>query len=39
MPTSADVRDPEALKKAVQATIDKFGRIDFVICGEQYQRY
>ncbi|KZT68480.1 NAD(P)-binding protein [Daedalea quercina L-15889] len=29
----ADVRDPEQLKGAVAKTIEKFGRIDFVICG------
>jgi len=28
-----DVRQPEALKHAVAKTIEKFGRIDFVICG------
>ncbi|WRT70286.1 uncharacterized protein IL334_007284 [Kwoniella shivajii] len=31
--TSADVRDPEQLGKAVKETIDKFGKIDYVICG------
>ncbi|WVR07734.1 hypothetical protein IAU60_004777 [Kwoniella sp. DSM 27419] len=30
---SADVRDPEQVKAAVKATVDKFGKIDFVICG------
>lgn len=30
---SADVRDPAALKKAVDETLAKYGRIDFVICG------
>ncbi|KAH9931300.1 uncharacterized protein B0H18DRAFT_991037 [Fomitopsis serialis] len=29
----ADVRDPEQLKNAAAKTIEKFGRIDFVICG------
>lgn len=29
----ADVRRPEQLKEAVAKTIEKFGRIDFVICG------
>ncbi|EPS95702.1 NAD-binding protein [Fomitopsis schrenkii] len=29
----ADVREPEQLKNAVAKTIEKFGRIDFVICG------
>ncbi|CBQ72344.1 related to SPS19-peroxisomal 2,4-dienoyl-CoA reductase [Sporisorium reilianum SRZ2] len=29
----ADVRDPEQLKAAVRKTIEKFGRIDFVIAG------
>ncbi|PCH32975.1 NAD(P)-binding protein [Wolfiporia cocos MD-104 SS10] len=28
-----DVREPEQLKDAVAKTIEKFGRIDFVICG------
>jgi 2,4-dienoyl-CoA reductase [(3E)-enoyl-CoA-producing], peroxisomal len=27
------VRKPETLKDAVAKTIEKFGRIDFVICG------
>ena len=30
---SADVRSPESLKNAVEATIKEFGRIDFVVCG------
>ncbi|KAF8996145.1 2,4-dienoyl-CoA reductase [Cyathus striatus] len=30
---SADVRQPATLKEAVSETIEKFGRIDFVICG------
>ncbi|KAI6157163.1 hypothetical protein BKA82DRAFT_796756 [Pisolithus tinctorius] len=29
----ADVRDPQQLKEAVAKTIERFGRIDFVICG------
>ena len=29
----ADVRQPKALQDAVAKTIEKFGRIDFVICG------
>ncbi|WWC64638.1 uncharacterized protein I303_107249 [Kwoniella dejecticola CBS 10117] len=33
IPASADVRDPKQLEQAVKQTIDKFGRIDFVICG------
>jgi len=28
------VRKPDELKEAVRKTIEKFGRIDFVICGE-----
>ena len=32
--TPADVRDPKAVQAAVKATVDKFGRIDFVVCGE-----
>ncbi|GFZ48642.1 Peroxisomal 2,4-dienoyl-CoA reductase SPS19 [Saitozyma sp. JCM 24511] len=30
---SADVRDPEQLKKAVQAAKEKYGKLDFVVCG------
>lgn len=30
----ADVRHPEQLRDAVAKTIEKFGRIDFVICGQ-----
>ncbi|KAF8312983.1 2,4-dienoyl-CoA reductase [Clavulina sp. PMI_390] len=30
---SADVRDKDALKKAVEKCVQEFGRIDFVICG------
>ncbi|KAI0791892.1 2,4-dienoyl-CoA reductase [Abortiporus biennis] len=33
LPIQADVRKPEQLKDAVAKTIEKFGRIDFVICG------
>ncbi|KIJ64084.1 hypothetical protein HYDPIDRAFT_91150 [Hydnomerulius pinastri MD-312] len=33
LPTQADVRQPQQLKDAVAKTIEKFGRIDFVICG------
>ncbi|WWC91640.1 uncharacterized protein L201_006586 [Kwoniella dendrophila CBS 6074] len=33
LPASADVRDPKQLEKAVKETVDKFGKIDFVICG------
>lgn len=29
----ADVRDPKALIQAVEATVARFGKIDFVICG------
>lgn len=29
----ADVRDPKLLKDAVSKCLEKFGRIDFVICG------
>jgi len=34
IPTQADVRQPASLKEAVAKTIEKFGRIDYVICGE-----
>ena len=34
IPAQADVRRPDALKEAVRKTVEKFGRIDFVICGE-----
>ena len=30
---AGDVRDPKALKEAVRQAIEKFGRLDFVICG------
>lgn len=33
LPCPADVREPEQLKEAVRKTIEKFGRIDFVIAG------
>jgi len=33
IPAQADVRDPMSLRNAVSKTIEKFGRIDFVICG------
>ena len=33
LPVRADVRQPGLLKEAVDQTISKFGRIDFVICG------
>jgi len=33
VPAQADVRKPDELKEAVRKTIEKFGRIDFVICG------
>ena len=29
----ADVRDPEQMKRAVEAAMEHFGRIDLVICG------
>jgi hypothetical protein len=34
IPAQGDVRDPKTLQEAVAKTIEKFGRIDFVICGE-----
>ncbi|KAH8084259.1 2,4-dienoyl-CoA reductase [Filobasidium floriforme] len=33
LPVQADVRKPEDLKAAAKACMDKFGRLDFVICG------
>lgn len=33
---SADVRDTKALKAAVDATVAKFGHIDYVICGKAH---
>jgi len=33
LPVQADVRKREQLRDAVAKTLDKFGRIDFVICG------
>lgn len=34
LPVQGDVRQPKAIQDAVSKTIEKFGRIDFVICGE-----
>jgi len=33
LPLQGDVRKPEQMKDAVAKTIERFGRIDFVICG------
>ncbi|KAL1940523.1 hypothetical protein VTO73DRAFT_7958 [Trametes versicolor] len=33
LPVQADVRDPKQVQDAVAKTVEKFGRIDFVICG------
>ncbi|KAK0227375.1 2,4-dienoyl-CoA reductase [Armillaria nabsnona] len=33
IPAQADVRQPSAIQDAVTKTIEKFGRLDFVICG------
>ncbi|KAF8641376.1 hypothetical protein AX16_009997 [Volvariella volvacea WC 439] len=33
IPVQADVRQPKSLQEAVEKTISRFGRIDFVICG------
>ncbi|KAF8603208.1 NAD(P)-binding protein [Ceratobasidium sp. AG-I] len=33
IPAQADVRKPDQLRAAVEATLSQFGRIDFVICG------
>ncbi|KAJ3742295.1 hypothetical protein DFH05DRAFT_1526824 [Lentinula detonsa] len=33
IPLQADVRQPQTLRDAVRKAIEKFGRIDFVICG------
>ncbi|KAI0697454.1 hypothetical protein BC835DRAFT_765932 [Cytidiella melzeri] len=33
LPVQGDVRQPKALQEAVAKTIEKYGRIDFVICG------
>lgn len=33
IPAQADVRKPEQVQDAVAKAIEKFGRIDFVICG------
>lgn len=34
LPASADVRKPEELKSAVLQAVEKFGKIDYVVCGE-----
>lgn len=33
IPLQADVRNPKQLQDAVAKTVEKYGRIDFVICG------
>ncbi|KAI0641244.1 2,4-dienoyl-CoA reductase [Trametes meyenii] len=33
LPVQADVRNPKQVQEAVAKTVEKFGRIDFVICG------
>jgi len=33
LPTAADVRDPEAVERAVDATLERFGRLDIVVNG------
>lgn len=33
LPAQADVREPTQIQGAVAKAIEKFGRIDFVICG------
>ncbi len=33
LPVQADVRDPKQVQDAVAKAVEKFGRIDFVICG------
>ena len=35
VPIQGDVRQPKTLKDAVAKTVEKFGRIDFVICGKR----
>jgi NAD(P)-dependent dehydrogenase (short-subunit alcohol dehydrogenase family) len=37
IPAQADVRDPKTLQEAVRKTIEKFGKIDFVICGKEFR--
>lgn len=36
IPVQADVRQPQTLHDAVAKTLEKFGRIDFVICGKPH---
>ncbi len=36
IPLQADVRKPADLDAAAQKTIEKFGKIDFVICGTSF---
>lgn len=36
---SCDVRDPKGLAEAVRETVNKFGRIDMVICGTTSRSY
>ena len=35
LPLQADVRKPAELDTAAKKTIEKFGKIDFVICGKE----
>ena len=37
IPAQADVRQPNTLQEAVKRTIEEFGRIDFVICGQRFR--
>jgi peroxisomal 2,4-dienoyl-CoA reductase len=36
IPAQADVRQPPMLASAVTKAIERFGKIDFVICGESF---
>jgi hypothetical protein len=33
LPVQADVRKPEHMREAAKQCVDKYGRLDFVICG------
>lgn len=39
LPAPADVRNPQSIQAAAKLAFDKFGRIDYVICGTLHASY